>query len=208
MVGPGSAGSLAAVPITQKAKLPTAVLESGSPGIVETGDFIYRSSTPQDKFTGLMAQHFQNKGVKTVIQVYNNDIPTNDSLATEVWPGLARQHGFKITSSEAVPVTATNFGTIASKIASEKPDAVMLHLSGAQYVSFISAVKRAGYNGIIGGGQGASSGTLKPLGKLADGVLYVAEFSSKSDAPAAQKFVSAHQEGHGPAGDAVRLLGL
>jgi branched-chain amino acid transport system substrate-binding protein len=197
MVGPGSAGALAAVPITQRAKLPTDVLESGSPGIVETGDFIYRSSAPQDKFTGLMAQHFQNKGVKTVIQVYNNDIPTNDSLATKVWPGLASQHGFKITSSEAVPVTATNFGTIASKIASQKPDAVMLHLSGAQYVSFISAVKRAGYNGIIGGGQGASSGTLKPLGKLADGVVYVAEFSSKSTLPAAQKFVSALEKDTG-----------
>src|SRR5262245_54222662 len=39
MIGPGSAGSLAAAPITQRAKLPTAVLESGSPGIVETGDF-------------------------------------------------------------------------------------------------------------------------------------------------------------------------
>jgi branched-chain amino acid transport system substrate-binding protein len=188
MVGPGSAGSLAAVPITQKAKLPTDVLESGSPGIVETGDLIYRSSTPQDKFTGLMAEHFKNKGVKTVIQVYNNDIPTNASLAKDVWPGLAKQNGFTITSSEAVPVTATNFGTIASKIASEKPDAVMLHLSGAQYVSFISAVKRAGYTGIIGGGQGASSGTLTPLGKLADGVVYVAEFSSSSDLPVAQKF--------------------
>ena len=96
MVGPGSAGSLAAVPITQKAKLPTAVLESGAPGIVETGDFIYRTSTPQDKFTGLMAEHFQNKGVKKIIQVYNNDIPTNNSLATEVWPGLAKQYGFTI----------------------------------------------------------------------------------------------------------------
>jgi branched-chain amino acid transport system substrate-binding protein len=197
MIGPGSAGSLAAAPITQKAKLPTAVLESGSPGIVETGDFIYRTSTPQDKFTGLMAQHFKNKGVKSVIQVYNNDIPTNESLAKDVWPNLAKQYGFNITSSEAVPVTATNFGTIASKIASEKPDAVMLHLSGAQYVSFISAVKRAGYEGIIGGGQGASSGTLTPLGKQADGVLYVAEFSSSSDLPVAQKFNDAIKQSTG-----------
>jgi branched-chain amino acid transport system substrate-binding protein len=197
MIGPGSAGSLAAAPITQKAKLPTTVLESGSPGIVETGDFIYRTSTPQDKFTGLMAEHFKNKGVKTVIQVYNNDIPTNESLAKDVWPKLADQYGFQITSSEAVPVTATNFGTIASKIASEKPDAVMLHLSGAQYVSFISAVKRAGYTGIIGGGQGASSGTLAPLGKQADGVLYVAEFSSSSDLPVAQKFNDAIKQSTG-----------
>jgi branched-chain amino acid transport system substrate-binding protein len=197
MIGPGSAGALAAAPITQRAKLPTAVLESGSPGIVETGDFIYRTSTPQDKFTGLMAQHFQNEGVKTVIQIYNNDIPTNESLAKDVWTNLAKQHGFTITSSEAVPATATNFGTIASKIASEKPDAVMLHLSGAQYVSFISAVKRAGYEGIIGGGQGASSGTLAPLGKLANGVVYVAEFSSSSDLPVAEKFNDAIKQSTG-----------
>jgi branched-chain amino acid transport system substrate-binding protein len=188
MIGPGSAGALAAAPILQKAKVPTAVLESGAPGIVETGDFIYRTSTPQDKFTNLMAQHFQREGVKRIIQVYNNDIPTNNSLATEIWPKLASQYGFKIDSSEAVGATATNFGTIASKIASAKPDAVMLHLSGAQYVAFISAVKRAGYTGIIGGGQGASSGTLSSLGKQADGVVYVAEFSASSDLPAAQKF--------------------
>jgi branched-chain amino acid transport system substrate-binding protein len=145
-------------------------------------------NAPQDKFTNLMAQHFQNKGVKKVIQVYNNDIPTNNSLATEIWPKLAAEYGFTIESSEAVGATATNFGTIASKIASAKPDAVMLHLSGAQYVAFISAVKRAGYAGIIGGGQGASSGTLAPLGKQADGVVYVAEFSASSDLPVAQKF--------------------
>jgi len=64
----------------------------------------------------------------------------------------------------------------------------MLHLSGAQYVAFISAVKRAGYTGIIGGGQGASSGTLTSLGKLADGVVFVAEYSASSPLPEAQKF--------------------
>jgi branched-chain amino acid transport system substrate-binding protein len=188
MVGPGSAGTLASVPITQKAKLPTLVLESGAPGVVETGDFIYRANAPQQKFTSLMAEHFQKQGVKKIIQVYNNDIPTNNALATEDWPPLAKEYGFEIASSEAVGATATNFGTIASKIASAKPDAVMLHLSGAQYVAFISAVKRAGYTGIIGGGQGASSGTLTSLGKLADGVVFVAEFSPSSTLPVAQKF--------------------
>lgn len=197
MIGPGSAGALAAAPILQRAKVPTAVLESGSPGIVEAGDHIYRTSAPQETFTNLMAQHFKNQGVKRIIQVYNNDIPTNNSLAKEVWPKLAQQYGFQIVSSEAASATATNFGAIASKIASTKPDAVMLHLSGAQYVAFISAVRRAGYTGIIGAGQGASSGTLTPLGKQADGVLYVAEFSASSPLPAAQKFNDAFQQATG-----------
>jgi branched-chain amino acid transport system substrate-binding protein len=199
MVGPGSPGALAAAPIAQRAKLPTDILESGSPGIVEAGDYIYRSSAPQDTYHNLMAEHFKNKGVKTVFQLYNNDIPTNKSLATSTWPALAKQYGLTITDSEAVASTATNFGTIASKIASQKPDAVMLHLSGAQYVSFISAVKRAGYAGIIGGGPGASSGTLKPLGKQADGMVYVAEYSASTSDPNGADFAKKYQAKEGSA---------
>ena len=156
--GMTSGGALAAAPIAQRAKVPIAIILAGAPGIVETGEYVYRANAPQPTYHHLLAEHFKNQGVKTVAQVYNNDVPTNETLAEETWPELAKQNGFQITSSDGVGATATNFASTVSKIMSANPDAVVMHLTGAQHVTFATALKRAGYQGKIAGGAGLGAG--------------------------------------------------
>ena len=176
--GMTSGGALAAAPIAQKAGVPIAIILAGAPGIVETGDFVYRANAPQPTYHHLLAEHFKNQGVKTVAQVYNNDVPTNETLAEETWPELAKTNGFEITSSDGVGATATNFSSIVSKMTSANPDAVVMHLTGAQHVTFATALKRAGYQGKVAGGAGLGAGILKPMGDQADGILFPIDFSA------------------------------
>ena len=191
--GMTSGGALAAAPIAQKAGVPIAIILAGAPGIVETGDFVYRANAPQPTYHHLLATHFKNQGVKTVAQVYNNDVPTNETLAEETWPGLAKENGFQITSSDGVGATATNFASTVSKIMSANPDAVVMHLTGAQHVTFATALKRAGYQGKVAGGAGLGAGILKPMGAQADGILFPIDFSAANPDPKIQKFVEAYK---------------
>jgi branched-chain amino acid transport system substrate-binding protein len=195
--GMTSGGALAAAPIAQRAKVPIVVVLAGAPGIVETGDYVFRANAPQPTYHHLLAQHFKNVGVKTVAQVYNNDVPTNEALAKQTWPALAKQFGLKITSTDGVAVTATNFASIVSRIVSQKPDAVVMHLTGAQHVTFATALKRAGYNGIIAGGAGLGAGILKPMGAQANGILYPIDFSAANPDPKIKQFVSEYTAKYG-----------
>ncbi len=190
--GMTSGGALAAAPIAQRAKVPIAIILAGAPGIVETGEYVYRANAPQPTYHHLLAEHFKNQGVKTVAQVYNNDVPTNETLAEETWPELAKQNGFQITSSDGVGATATNFASTVSKIMSANPDAVVMHLTGAQHVTFATALKRAGYQGKIAGGAGLGAGILKPMGAQGDGILFPIDFSAANTDPNIKKFVDAY----------------
>ncbi len=191
--GMTSGGALAAAPIAQRAEVPIAIILAGAPGIVETGDYVYRANAPQPTYHHLLAEHFKNQGVKTVAQVYNNDVPTNETLAEETWPELAKQNGFQITSSDGVGATATNFASIVSKMTGAKPDAVVMHMTGAQHVTFATALKRAGYEGKIAGGAGLGAGILKPMGAQADGILFPIDFSAANTDPKIKTFVDAYK---------------
>jgi branched-chain amino acid transport system substrate-binding protein len=197
--GMTSGGALASAPIAQRAKVPAAIILAGAPGIVETGEYVYRANAPQPTYHHLLATHFKNEGVKTVAQVYNNDVPTNEALAEETWPGLAKQNGFQITSSDGVGATATNFASIVSKIKGANPDAVVMHMTGAQHVTFATALKRAGYPGKIAGGAGLGAGILKPMGAQGDGILFPIDFSAANTDPKIKKFVDEYTAKYGAA---------
>jgi len=192
-VGMTSGGALASAPIAQRAKKPLAVILAGAPGIVETGDHVFRANAPQPTYHHLLATHLKNKGITSIAQVYDNDVPTNKTLAEETWPDLAKENGMTITSSSGVAVTATNFASVISKIMQQKPQAVLMHLTGAQHVTFATALKRAGYQGLIAGGAGVGAGILKPMGKLADGIVFPLDFSAGTTDPSGKKFVDAYK---------------
>ncbi len=194
--GMTSGGALAAAPIAQRAKVPLVVILAGAPGIVETGEYVFRANAPQPVYHRLLAEHFKKEGVQRIAQVFNNDVPTNETLAKETWPGLAKDNGFEITSSDGVGATATNFASVVSKITDAAPDAVLMHLTGAQHVTFATALKRAGYDGVIAGGAGLGAGILKPMGKQGDGILFPIDFSADNPDPNAQKFVEAFKAGY------------
>ncbi len=188
VTGPGSGPALASGPIAQRAKIPMVVPGAGAPGVVEAGDFVYRASAPQESYHHLGSSYLKSKGATTIAQIYNNDVPTNKLLGEKTWPKLAKKDGLQITSSSAVAITATNFASIVSKITGSAPDAVVMHLTGVQGASASTALRRAGFEGIILGGNGMSSGNLKSMGAQADGILYAVDFTANTPVPSGKAF--------------------
>jgi branched-chain amino acid transport system substrate-binding protein len=188
--GTQGAEALAIAPIAQREGVPLVALYSGGPGVVETGDHIFRVTAPQKNYTHLEAEYLKNKGVKTISLVYNDDSPTLQELGTKVWPQLAQENGLQVVSSTKTSQATTDFSSFTSEVTNKKPDAVVLLLAGAANVTAITGIQRAGYKGMIAGQPGIAGAILKPLGAKADGITYPIDFSVETTAPVGKKFVA------------------
>jgi len=188
--GTQGAEALAIAPIAQREGVPLVTLYSGGPGVVETGDHIFRVTAPQKSYTHLEAEHLKNEGVKTIALVYNNDSPTLQELGTKVWPQLAEENGLQVVSSTKTSQATTDFSSFVSEVNNKKPDAVVLLLAGAANVTAITGLQRAGFDGIIAGQPGMAGAILEPLGDKADGITYPIDFSPESDREVAKRFVA------------------
>ena len=189
--------ALSVAPIAQRAGVPTVMIYAGGPGIVETGDYIFRVTAPQVTYTHLAADYLAEQGVKTIGIIYNNDSATLNDLATKVYPELAKERGIEIVSSNGVSLKETDYGQAAGEIAKANPDAVVLLLAGAPNVTAVSALERAGWEGQIMGQPGMAAGALEPLGKKANGIKYPLDFAATTNTPVGKEFVAKWKEKFG-----------
>jgi branched-chain amino acid transport system substrate-binding protein len=188
--GTQGAEALAIAPIAQREGVPLVTLYSGGPGVVETGDHIFRVTAPQKAYTHLAAEHLKNKGVKTISIVYNDDSPTLQELGSKVWPQLASENGLEVVSSTKTSQATTDFSSFVSEVRNKQPDAVVLLLAGAANVTAITGIQRAGFDGMIAGQPGIAGAILEPLGDKADGIVYPIDFSPEGEGEVAQRFIA------------------
>jgi branched-chain amino acid transport system substrate-binding protein len=211
--GVTSQGALAAVPISQKAKLSTLLVQSGAPGTVETGDYIFRTTAPQETFHELQVKHFQDKGYKKVGILINTEVPTLVSLDKK-YRAWAAQYGYQVVATEKYTNADTDFTAGASKMTAANPDVVLLLAQGPQGPGMVTALDRAGYKGAYAGNAGTSGGALKPAGKAANGTIYPVDFTADTPLAGGKKFAAAYKADTGEAAvnftaegyDAVRAI--
>jgi branched-chain amino acid transport system substrate-binding protein len=191
----GTQGSeaLAVAPIADRAGVPTVFIYSGGPGVVETGEGMFRVTAPQSTYTHLALEHLANEGAKRISIIYNSDHATLNDLATKVYPELAEENGVEIVSSTGVSLKETEYGQAAKVVADADPDAVVLLLAGAPNVTAISALERAGWEGKIVGQPGIAGGILEPLGKKANGIVYPLDFAATTESPVGKAFVETYE---------------
>jgi branched-chain amino acid transport system substrate-binding protein len=194
LFGTQGGSALAMAPIAQRAKVPFLVTIAGSPGVVETGEYIYRATSPQSAYHVTQVKHLANQGVKRLAVVYASDSATLAGLGEDTYPTLAKENGIEIVSSNGVTSTDTELGSVVSRMMKEKPDAVVMLLIGKQNVSVAKALRTGGFEGIIAGQYGIGSEALKALGSAAEGILYPADFTPGMDHEAAQAFVKLFTE--------------
>jgi branched-chain amino acid transport system substrate-binding protein len=208
-----SSGALAAAPVAQQAKMPLVAVQSGTAGVVEAGDYVFRTTAPSQTYAELQASYFQTQGYKNVAVVYNKEVPNGVDL-NKLYNKLADKYGYTIVDNEAVTNADTDFTAVASKVADSNPDAVVIAIQGPQGPGLVTSLRRAGYTGEIGGSAGTSGGALKPAGKAADGVIYPVDFSATSTAPSSAAFAKAFKDDTGKVAtnfnaegyDAARLI--
>jgi branched-chain amino acid transport system substrate-binding protein len=195
----GTQGSeaLAVAPIADRAGVPTVFIYSGGPGVVETGEGMFRVTAPQSTYTHLALEHLAREGLRRIAVIYNNDSATLNDLATRVYPELAKENGIEIVNSTGVSLRETEYGQTASKVAEARPDAVVLLLAGAPNLTAIAALERAGWSGKIVGQPGIAGGILRPLGAKANGIVYPLDFAATTSNAVGAEFVRSFEAATG-----------
>jgi branched-chain amino acid transport system substrate-binding protein len=214
MFGNLSNEALAIAPIAQRAKMPMIAIQSGSPGVVETGDYVYRVSTPAASFLFRLTDFLKQIGTKTVSVIGASDNPTLKGMVDKDFPDQLAEGGVKIVSKDSVKGTDTDFSAIAAKITKLNPDVAAIFAVGKPNLTIISQLRRAGYEGRITGSHAISGGILEPLGKVANGIVFPISYTPTTKLASGKAFADAFQAATGglpnnfsaEGNDAVQLL--
>ncbi|MBC2589846.1 ABC transporter substrate-binding protein [Rhodococcus aetherivorans] len=190
MLGPIASGQATGVsPIVDRGKLPTIYTQSGSAGVL-VGPYTYRATAPQETLFPLATAHLQSLGASRLSLVYNGGNPTLVEMAKYLQENADRL-GFEILSTTEVPSTTQDFGSVATKIAGEKPQGVVALLVGAQNATAMTQLRQSGYAGPVLGNWGAGVGNLVPAGPAGAGMFWATDFSTAMKMPSAQRFTEA-----------------
>jgi branched-chain amino acid transport system substrate-binding protein len=182
----------AMAPIAGKAGLPLILNQSGQPGLVESGDHIFRVTGLQSKFQDVEVEYLKQKGVKTIGFVYATDNQIVVEMAEKEWPRLMKEAGMTAGSKFKVKFTDTDFSAIASKLAKENPDAIYGGLIGTQFPTLLKQLRQNGWDGELIGTMGMAYGVVENLEpKEATNLSYAADFNAATTVPRGKEFAEA-----------------
>jgi branched-chain amino acid transport system substrate-binding protein len=191
-----SGTAVAEAPVAQRGKLPTIFTQAGSPGIVDAGEYIYRATPVQSSYIDITGQYMQKKGYKKVAMLVATDIPTLTGLQKS-FTDMSTKYGYTVVATEQTTSKATDLSAQLSKIAGQKPDAVVILALAGQNPTVITQLRAAGFTGAIIGQQGMGGGVLKPLGAAANGIVWATDFNAQQTSAGAQKFAKLFQASQG-----------
>jgi branched-chain amino acid transport system substrate-binding protein len=200
MLGPiFSAEALAAVPTAQQQGLPTILAEAGVPGLVETGDFIFRTTPPQSSYVKKTAEYVAKQGgAKKVSIIYTGDVGTIADLGKTTFPNLFRGLGVTVVDDIAVTASQADYAGAVSKVVAGSPDAVGVLATGAINATIITQIRQQGYTGKLFGQTGMSQ-NLGPVAQQAEGAVFAASFSPEMTSASSKKFIDAFKAAKGKA---------
>jgi branched-chain amino acid transport system substrate-binding protein len=95
----GCAGqvALAIAPVAQQAEIPLVAARSGSDGVLDAGDYVFRATAPQTSYQNLVVDKLAAQGLKSAVVVYQSDNPTPGGLGERVNPDLVAKAGIAPT---------------------------------------------------------------------------------------------------------------
>ncbi|AWB91262.1 ABC transporter substrate-binding protein [Aeromicrobium chenweiae] len=190
--GCSSAEAVAIAPIAQDEEIPLVAVQSGTEGVVDAGDYVFRTTAPQSSYHKKQVDHWESKGVKSVAIAYQTDNPTLVDLGEKVYPDLLKDAGIKLVKSSKFAGDGFDFTGLANGIVSAKPEAVLVLGQGTPNVTIVTQILQSGFEGLIGGTPGFSGGVLKPLGAKADGLTWPTDFHPDADNAGTKDFVAAY----------------
>ena len=191
VIGPlVSTAAQAVSPLAAKFKKAMVYTQALGPGIA-VNDYVYRLTPDVESYESLVYSYAKEQKVKSVAVLYASDSTRQTYDGTTMTKDFTSKNNIKILSADGFPATVTDLTAVSSKIAQEKPDAVIFFMSGTQHVTAVQQLRRAGYEGIFLADQGLSSG-LAQAGTAADGAVWAAAFSPQSTAPSSVAFVKAY----------------
>jgi branched-chain amino acid transport system substrate-binding protein len=186
--------ALATAPLAQRASVVDIAIESQVNGLLETGPYIYRATSSQLRFDNLIAEEVAPKiaSNKTVRILTLSDTPTLVQAAAQLTKKF-ESLGVKVLGTVGVPITTTDFSSLATKLSAGNPGAIGLLLIGTANPAAVTAVRTGGYKGVLFGNEAATNGSLKPAGAAADGFIYAVDYNPGLTFPSAVTFTKLFQ---------------
>ena len=197
--GPMTTGEFfAAGPIAQQAKTVVFGISLTAKGITETGDYVFRNSTPGKIAIPITLKKAQEKlGFKKVAILYSNN---NDMMVSEneVYQQTFKDMGLDVVATETFADKDTDYSAQLTKIQAADPDVICIAGLYQEGALIVKKAREMGMNQPIIGNNGFNSPEyIKQAGAAADGTLVATPWNPDSTSAKAQAFRKAYKEKYG-----------
>lgn len=197
--GPMTTGEFfAAGPIAQQAKTVVFGISLTAKGITETGDYVFRNSTPGKIAIPITLKKAQEKlGFKKVAILYSNN---NDMMVSEneVYQQTFKDMGLDVVATETFADKDTDYSAQLTKIQAANPDVICIAGLYQEGALIVKKAREMGMNQPIIGNNGFNSPEyIKQAGAAADGTLVATPWNPDSTSAKAQAFRKAYKEKYG-----------
>lgn len=202
--GTSSGPALAMASITQQAQLPFMVVQATTPQLLAVGDYVYASAAYYRTFHELYAKYLGAQGIKKLSVIYTGDAPSFNELGSKDYVAFGEKYGFEVDLNE-VAIATTDFTTVTRKMLSGDPDAIAFLLYGPQSATFVSLLRQANYQGIVG--ANTITDWLAAAGDQATGIYSPAPYAPPITCEGGVKFGEAYQAAFGAPADDISANG-
>jgi len=184
-----------AAPIAQKAQVVLISAGATGPGVVETGDFIFRNTLLDSVAIPACIDFFaKDMGYKkvAVITSDNNDYSVGLS---QTFRDAAKTKGIEIVADEKVKDGDKDFSAQITNIKAKKPDVIFFSGYYTEGALIMKEARKQGLKANMFGGDGLFSPKLIELGGSAvEGTMAALGFSPEQASPVTAKFVEAYKK--------------
>lgn len=170
------------------------VVSAQHPKITEEGHkWLFRiNETNQmraEKFSKYMCE---KSGIKKLSIIANND--DSGRLELGIYPPLFEKCGITITGTDTFERSANDFAALATKVRSQRPDAVyVISSQTSQSAAIWTQLRQMGYQGRIVAGGNMNPRLVELAGPSAEKVLGVVMFVNTLDNPKSKAFVKRYE---------------
>lgn len=196
IIGPTLSGEMFAVgPITNQSGVPVMGTSTTAEGITEIGDFVFRNALPESLAIPHAVKKAKEKyGLKKVAVMYSNN---NDWAVSgfKTFEKSLKENGIETLAVETFADKDTDYSAQLTKIATMKPDAIMLACLYQEAALIAKKAREMGITIPIVGNNGINSPQyIKSAGNASDNSVVASPwFPGKEDA-GVKKFVAAYKE--------------
>ncbi|MGM4893426.1 ABC transporter substrate-binding protein [Tardiphaga sp. 839_C3_N1_4] len=211
ILGPTLSNSaFAADPLAQQAGIPVIASSNTAPGVTKIGDFIFRTSVPEDQvFPTVLGYAVKKHGIKRVALIYGLD----DALtrgAHDVQKKAVADLKLEPVGIESYQRGDVDFSAQLTKIRAQNPDAVILGTLAEEAAAILRQARQLGIDSkivFIGCNANISAKLFELAGPAANGIIVGATWFSGYDSPRSKAFVAAYQKRYGSTPDIYAAQG-
>lgn len=195
LIGPTLSSSMFAVgPAVNQAGVPIMGTSLTVEGITEIGDYIFRNSLPESaaipQAVKKAHEKFQFKKV-AIMYSDNNDLAVS---GYNTFQKVLKEMGIEVLTVATYADKDTDFSAQLTKIASVKPDAIMIAGLYQEAALILKKAREIGITVPVVGNNGFNSPQLiKSAGKAADGSIVASPWFPQKDDPKVKQFREAYK---------------